>query len=75
GKPVIRSDRTPWDNLQSKQAGWDLPRKASAFVNVLRSCLNMGQEEYSSMSNAASIFGRNHSNDPTHLEAYYSLFA
>ena len=75
GKPVIVSNRTPWINLQSLQAGWDLPLEATAFVDVLNHCLQMGQEEYTRMSIAARDYGLSHTQDPAHLRAYYSLFA
>lgn len=74
GKPVIISDRTPWRNLAAEKAGWDLPLEEDAFVEILRKCHAMSQDEYNIWSTGASTFGCTHANDPRHLQAYYSLF-
>jgi len=75
GKPVIISDRTPWRRLTNAKAGWDLPLDEQSFVETLRKCHAMSQDEYNAWSQGASNFGRAHANDPRHIESYYSLFA
>jgi glycosyltransferase involved in cell wall biosynthesis len=75
GKPVIISDRTPWRQLTDAQAGWDLPLNYQNFIETLRECHAMSQHEYNIWSAGAKDFGRAHANDPSHLQAYYSLFA
>jgi glycosyltransferase involved in cell wall biosynthesis len=74
GKPVIISDRTPWRNLDSVKAGWDLALEEDVFTGVIRRCHAMSQQEYNVWSTGAKAFGRAHANDPRHLQAYYSLF-
>jgi glycosyltransferase involved in cell wall biosynthesis len=75
GKPVIISDRTPWRQLESAHAGWDLPLEEKSFSAILSQCHRMNQIEYNDWSNGAKAYGRAHANDPRHLQAYYSLFA
>jgi glycosyltransferase involved in cell wall biosynthesis len=75
GKPVIISDRTPWRQLKSAHAGWDLPLEEKSFAEILGKCYNMNQSEYNEWSEGAKAYGRAHANDPRHLQSYYSLFA
>ena len=75
GKPVIISDRTPWRNLKTTNAGWDLPLEEKSFTEILRVSHSMNQTEYNVWSNGAKSFGHAHANDPRHLQTYYSLFA
>ena len=75
GKPAIISDRTPWRNLSSENAGWDLPLQSNSFAHVIRLCHQMTNEEYELWSSGARKLGQSHAQDPNHLKAYYSLFA
>ncbi len=59
GCPVIISDKTPWNNLESNHAGWDIPLDQPAnFRKVLDQCLHMSQEEYDRYSNGALKLAR-----------------
>ena len=54
GCPVLLSDRTPWRNLDSAKAGWDLPlENIGEWQAALRKCLEMSAEEYCETSVAA----------------------
>jgi glycosyltransferase involved in cell wall biosynthesis len=75
GKPVIISDRTPWRNLKTANAGWDLPLEEKSFTEILRVSHSMNQAEYNVWSNGAKSYGHAHANDPRHLQSYNSLFA
>jgi glycosyltransferase involved in cell wall biosynthesis len=75
GKPVIISDRTPWRNLKTANAGWDLPLKEKSFTEILRVSHSMNQTEYNVLSNGAKSFGHAHASEPRHIQSYYSLFA
>ncbi|MFN5621628.1 MAG: glycosyltransferase [Flavobacteriales bacterium] len=74
GKPVIISDRTPWRNLTSVGAGWDLPLNAGSFAPILKHCLTMSAEEYSNLSQRASSFGKAHAQDSATVDLNYLLF-
>jgi glycosyltransferase involved in cell wall biosynthesis len=50
GVPVIISDRTPWRQLQQKGIGWDLELRAELFQSVIKSCIQLTAEDYSSLS-------------------------
>lgn len=72
--PVIISDKTPWQKLEEKQAGWAIPLDHTMFNEVLDRCLNMEQETYQLWVNGARDVGLQISNDPSAMEANISLF-
>jgi glycosyltransferase involved in cell wall biosynthesis len=46
GRPVLISDQTPWGNLESRHAGWDLPlSQPEAFRKVIIQLAAMTAEE------------------------------
>ena len=47
GCPVLISDQTPWRDLESKHAGWDLPaEQVSSFQDVVQRCIDMDDQEH-----------------------------
>ena len=51
GCPLIISDRTIWNDLREKRIGWNLTLDShDSWVQVIRSCCEMTQEEYLDMS-------------------------
>lgn len=59
GCPVIISDQTPWRQLQSYNAGWDIPlSETNRWIEVLNYCAAMNNDEFSSMSANALKFAR-----------------
>ncbi|MCW5898471.1 MAG: glycosyltransferase family 4 protein [Flavobacteriales bacterium] len=59
GRPLLISDRTPWKGLEPQQAGWDLPLdKPERFEKVLRSLVDMGEDEFIALCQGAFALGR-----------------
>lgn len=59
GRPVLISDQTPWRDLQTKQAGWDLPLAGqAAFAETLTRLAVMEQEEYNLWCKGAAYVAR-----------------
>ena len=59
GRPVLISDQTPWRDLQTKQAGWDLPlADQAAFAETLTRLAVMEQEEYNLWCKGAAYVAR-----------------
>lgn len=51
GCPVLISDRTPWRELESKKAGWDIPlSRLEKFHSVLQQCVLMDNKAYKDWS-------------------------
>ena len=47
GCPVLISDQTPWRNLASQYAGWDLPvGHVNSFRDAVQRCIDMADEEH-----------------------------
>lgn len=75
GCPVIVSDRTPWNGLEQKNVGWDLPLDDSRlWQRVLQDCVDMDAETYGKMSDASIEFMRNWLRSPKILDENIQLF-
>lgn len=74
-RPVLISDQTPWRNLKKHGAGNDLPLNApEQFVKELEQLLNMGNEEYQSLSASAYRYINEKLNIDQIKEGYRLLF-
>ena len=75
GTPVIISNKTMWNDLQSKKAGWDIPLSESRkFVSVIENCAAMSQAEYDAVSKGAFEFGRVYMGNKESIELNRQLF-
>jgi glycosyltransferase involved in cell wall biosynthesis len=75
GCPVIISDRTQWSGLEQKNVGWDISLDdPSRWRSLLQSCVDMSEEQYESMAESASRFGRAVMESRENLEANVDLF-
>jgi glycosyltransferase involved in cell wall biosynthesis len=75
GCPVIISDQTPWRNLEAEGIGWDIPLdNKQKFVQVIRQCAEMNQDEYNRMSNKAFEYAQKVVNNPEIVEQNRQLF-
>lgn len=76
GCPVIISDQTPWKELETKKAGWDIPLDdPSAFTSVIEKCAAMDQQEYNEWSQHAYRHAATFLHDPASVEANRKLFS
>jgi len=47
GRPVLISDHTPWENLESQKIGWDLPLSESQlFLNRIEESAGWSQDQF-----------------------------
>ncbi len=54
GCPLLISDRTVWNDIESKNVGWQLPLDdPNKFIEQIRRCIDMDDVEYSKMSRNA----------------------
>lgn len=75
GKPVLISDQTPWKNLQSKKAGWDLPLNApELFTKAMQQAVDFDQEDFNTWSWNAWNFVDMHVRNNNLKAAYQKLF-
>ncbi|MFN0033308.1 MAG: glycosyltransferase family 4 protein [Flavobacteriales bacterium] len=72
--PVLISSNTPWQDLPSKHAGWNLPLNEKQFAQQLNALLQMEQDEYRMWSNGAYELGYSTAHDVELVEASYRLF-
>lgn len=76
GKPVLISDQTPWRNLQTAQAGWDLPlNNPRAFAQAIEEMAVLDQEAYANRSDAARRFAVDYLDRSNPIEEYLKLFS
>lgn len=75
GCPVIISDRTPWQNLEQKQLGWDISLdNEQKFVEVINYCLKMSQEEFNYLSQKVFNFAKDYIAKNNFIELSKTLF-
>lgn len=64
GCPVLLSDQTPWRNLESLFAGWDLClHHPERFGTILQQCVNMNTETYRMWSEGARRYALQYMKD------------
>jgi glycosyltransferase involved in cell wall biosynthesis len=57
GTPILLSDNTPWENLETRCAGWNAPLDdQEKWLKILKNAVAMTQEEFTKYSNAARAF-------------------
>jgi glycosyltransferase involved in cell wall biosynthesis len=76
GKPVLVSDQTPWRNLESAKAGWDISlEEKTRFTEVLQKAISFNQEQYNEWSKAAWQYVKNFSGQTNLIKTYQKLFS
>ena len=74
--PVIISKSTPWQNLVSNKAGWDIKlENNNQFESVLEQCLDMKQDVYDQLANGAFNLARAFTGDKANIEKSRELFS
>lgn len=73
--PVIISDKTPWQGLEEKTAGWALPLKKETFHNVLSECAHMDNVTYQEFVEGAKTTGYSISHDHQAIKSNKLLFS
>lgn len=54
GCPLITSDRTPWQNLEKKKIGWDIPlEKPEKWIEIINRCVKENDVSYTETSSNA----------------------
>lgn len=75
GCPVLISDQTPWQNLQAKKAGMDLPlADLSGFTRAIQSFIDMEDAEWQQYRNGALALARDYENNLEAITQYNHLF-
>ncbi|WP_187260571.1 glycosyltransferase family 4 protein [Pontibacter beigongshangensis] len=75
GLPVIISDKTPWQNLQESEVGFDLPlEQPMLFREAINSLLLMPQEKFEKMKAAVGKYAVAILQDEATLRANRALF-
>lgn len=76
GCGLIISNNTPWRHLQDKKIGWeiDLSQK-EIFIQIIRQCVNMTQEEYDTHRNNCYTFVKKELNSKKEILATKNMFS
>jgi len=72
--PVIISNKTPWQQLEERKAGWSLSLEKGPFNKVLENCLNMDHDSYLTWVEGARTLGLEITNDHSTIQANENLF-
>ena len=75
GLPILISDRTPWHELESRKAGWEIPLdEPDRFIKVLEQFSSFTSEQRVQMRHAALQYGIDVSNDQHTLQDNIHMF-
>jgi len=75
GLPVIISDQTPWRNLESKKAGWDVSLKnGSELRTAIKKAIDMTPQDYLQWSQSARELAESYVKQAKLKEKYLELF-
>jgi len=75
GCPVLISDRTPWRDLEARQAGWDIPlERPDLLQRALQACIDMDDGTYQRWSQSARAFGTSLVEQDTATDRVRALF-
>jgi len=75
GLPVLISDQTPWDEVESRAVGWALPLETvQPFAQRIDAVAGWSVEKVSETSHLARVFARERAVDSAILEENRSLF-
>ena len=75
GCPVITSDKTPWQDLEERNIGWDISlNNKEKFQSVIQKCIDMKQAEYDKMSENAFNFALEYFSNSDAIEQTKKLF-
>jgi len=73
--PVIISNTTPWQNLQSYGVGWDISLdNIDKFVEIIKICIDMNQNQYYQMQKMCNIYVQNYLKNNTDINKYIEMF-
>lgn len=76
GRPVLISDQTPWRNLASIKAGWDLPlNDKEAFVSRIGEAASWNQVMFDGYVQHAWDFAHRFIHNPQLTQSYSELFS
>jgi glycosyltransferase involved in cell wall biosynthesis len=75
GRPVLISNKTPWQNLRNQLTGWDLPlENPRAWINALIDAAEWDQSAFDSWSRASRAFAERHVTQFNLKQDYLKLF-
>jgi len=75
GCPIIISDQTPWRNLASKKAGFDLSlQDINSFSFAIQSCIDMDNDEWQEYRHGAWNEAKRYSAEMNPELSYFQLF-
>ena len=75
GRPVIISNRTPWNNLEQQGIGWDIALDdIGLFEKTIQKCGEMNQQQFNQLSENAFRFAKKVVNDKSLIEKTKAVF-
>ncbi len=75
GRPVLISNKTPWQNLRNQLIGWDLPLdNPKAWMNAILEAAEWDQSAFDSWSRASRAFAARHVGQFNLKQDYMKLF-
>jgi glycosyltransferase involved in cell wall biosynthesis len=75
GRPVLISNKTPWLNLNTKKAGWDVNIiEQNSFETFIEEAANWQQNTFNAYCNGAWKVANDYIKNPTLVSTYFPIF-
>jgi len=75
GRPVLISDKTPWNGLEAQKAGWDIPLKnETGFITAVQKAAAMDQQEFNEWCSGAWQLAHRFAQQQDLKQQYLKLF-
>ena len=75
GRPVLLSNKTPWHDLQQKDAGWTAELDPQKFLSVIQTAAAWNQEAFDRHAKAAWQYARDYIRKGDLVNKYVDLFS
>src|SRR5690606_19875115 len=76
GCPVLISNRTPWNDIETEKAGWTLPiEDMDGFIQVMEKLAQMDESRFNELSLSAYHYAHTFMDKRKYREYYINLFS
>ncbi len=74
-RPVLISDQTPWNNIESQRAGWSISLSDRVkWIDTIQKCVDIDNQEYQNLCEGAGCLAKDYIEKNNPVNDYKKLF-